>query len=149
MIFAAVPDSRQVKIINGTLYTTLNGPDGVFLGVPSGIFSFVDSSGDPLPLPESPKSRLHLVVQADPNYSKIAGFDMNRQGTIAFTADAEKGIQKYVKSDSGWKFAYNFSIPQNIPAARITKLVVSPLLWISAAPLQSSMPRPWKVTMAS
>ncbi|HTV40052.1 MAG TPA: hypothetical protein VMF08_05730 [Candidatus Sulfotelmatobacter sp.] len=116
VIFAAVPDSRQVKIINGTLYTSLNGPDGVFLGVPSGIFSFVDSSGDAVPLPESPRTKLSLVVQANPTYSKIAGFDMNPQGTIAYTADAEKGIQKYVKGDSGWKFAYNFSIPQNIPA---------------------------------
>ncbi|HXC36224.1 MAG TPA: hypothetical protein VNV43_10140 [Candidatus Acidoferrales bacterium] len=115
--FAAVPDSRQVKIINGTLYTTLNGPDGVFLGVPSGVFSFVDGSGDPEPLPDSPKTKLSLVVQAEKDYSKIAGFDMNTEGTIAYTADAEKGIQKYVKTDGNWKFAYNFSIPQNIPAA--------------------------------
>jgi hypothetical protein len=114
--FAAVPDSRQVKIINGTLYTTLNGPDGVFLGVPSGIFSFVDGSGDAAPLPDSPKTKLSLVVQADKDYSKIAGFDMNPEGTIAYTADAQKGIQKYVKADGNWKFAYNFSIPQNIPA---------------------------------
>jgi hypothetical protein len=116
VIFTAVPDSRQVKIINGTLYTTLNGPDGVFLGVPSGIFSFVDG-GDPTPLPESPKTRLSLVVQADKDHSKIGGFDMNPEGTIAYTADAEKGIQKYVKAAGQWKFAYNFSIPQNIPAA--------------------------------
>jgi hypothetical protein len=115
--FTDVPDSRQVKIINGTLYTTLNGPDGVFLGVPSGIFSFVDGSGDPAPLPKSPKTRLSLVVQADQDHSKIAGFDMNPEGAIAYTADAEKGIQKYVKAAGQWKFAYNFSIPQNIPAA--------------------------------
>ncbi|HEX3627475.1 MAG TPA: hypothetical protein VH280_18875 [Verrucomicrobiae bacterium] len=115
--FAAVPDSRQVKIINGTLYTTLNGPDGVFLGVPSGIFSFVNGSGDAEPLPDSPKTKLSLVVQADKNYSKIAGFDMNPEGTIAYTADAEKGVQKYAKADGQWKFAYNFFIPQNIPAA--------------------------------
>ena len=68
-------------------------------------------------LPESPKTRLSLVVQADKDYSKIAGFDMNPEGTIAYTADAEKGIQKYVKADGQWKFAYNFSIPQNISAA--------------------------------
>jgi len=117
VIFAAVPDSRQVKIISGTLYTTLNGPDGVFLGVPSGIFSFVDGSGDPEPLPDSPKTKLSLAVQADKDYSKIAGFDMNPEGTIAYTADAEKGVQKYVKADGDWKFAYNFSIPQNIPTA--------------------------------
>ena len=117
IVFASVPDSRQVKIIGGTLYTTLNGPDGVFLGVPSGIFSFVDGSGNPAPLPESPKTKLNLVVQADKDYSKIAGFDMSPEETIAYTADAEKGIQKYIKADGNWKFAYNFSIPQNIPAA--------------------------------
>lgn len=115
VIFSAVPDSRQVKLINGILYTSLNGPDGVFLGVPSGIFSFADEDGDATPLPQQPKTRLSLVVQADPAYSKIAGFDMNLEGTIAYTADAEKGIQKYVKQDGQWKFAYNFSIPQNIP----------------------------------
>jgi hypothetical protein len=114
--FAAVPDSRQVKIISGTLYTSLDGPDGVFLGVPSGIFSFVDGSGDPAPLPDSPKTKLSLVVPADKDYSKIAGFDMNPAGTIAYTADADKGIQKYVKTGGQWNLAYNFSIPQNIPA---------------------------------
>jgi hypothetical protein len=115
VIFSAVPDSRQVKIINGTLYTSLNGPDGVFLGVPSGIFSFVDADGTATPLPEDLKTRLSVVVQSDSAYSKIAGFDMNPQGTMAYTADAEKGIQKYVKDGAAWKFAYNFSIPQNIP----------------------------------
>ena len=115
VVFSAVPDSRQVKIINGALYTTLNGPDGVFMGVPSGIFSFVDAGGDPAPLPQEPKTKLSVVVQADPAYSKIAGFDMNPQGTIAYTADSEKGIQKYTKQNGEWKFAYNFSIPQNIP----------------------------------
>lgn len=117
VVFSAVPDSRQVKIINGALYTSLNGPDGVFLGVPSGIFSFVDEGGNATPLPQEPKTKLSLVVQSDPAYSKIAGFDMNPQGTIAYTADAEKGIQKYVKDGGQWKFAYSFSIPQNIPDA--------------------------------
>jgi len=115
VIFSAVPDSRQVKIINGVLYTSLNGPDGVFLGVPSGIFSFVDEDGSATPLPQDPKTKLSLAVQSDPSYSKIAGFDMNPEGNIAYTADAEKGIQKYVKDGGGWKFAYNFPIPQNIP----------------------------------
>ncbi len=50
-------------------------------------------------------------------YTKIAGFDMNTAGTIAYTADVDQGIQKYVKDGGAWKFAYNFSIPQNIPAA--------------------------------
>jgi hypothetical protein len=115
VIFSAVPDSRQVKIINGVLYTSLNGPDGVFLGVPSGIFSFVDEEGNATPLPQAVKTKLSEVVQSDSTYSKIAGFDMNPQGDIAYTADAEKGIQKYVKSNGQWKFVYNFSIRQNIP----------------------------------
>jgi hypothetical protein len=115
VVFTAVPDSRQVKIVDGVLYTSLNGPDGVFLGVPSGVFSFVDEDGHATPLPQEPKAKLSPVLQADPAYSKIAGFDMNPQGTIAYTADAEKGIQKYLKDGGEWKFAYNFSIPQNIP----------------------------------
>ena len=38
-------------------------------------------------------------------------------GTIVDNADTVAGIQKYVKTGDTWKFAYNFSIPQNIPAA--------------------------------
>ncbi len=117
VIFNAVPDSREVRIINGVLYASLNGPDGVFLGVPSGIFSFVDSSGDAVPLPESSRTHLNLVVPAQNPRTRIAGFDINPEGTIAYTADTVAGIQKYVKADGQWKFACNFSIPQNIPAA--------------------------------
>lgn len=43
---------------------------------------------------------------------------MNPAGTIAYTADTVDGIQKYVKTGGDWKFAYNFSIPQNIPASQ-------------------------------
>ena len=42
---------------------------------------------------------------------------MNPDKTIAYMSDTLAGIQKYVKSGGAWKLAYNFAIPQNIPAA--------------------------------
>jgi hypothetical protein len=60
---------------------------------------------------------LTRVVPAKKPYTKIGGFDMNPQGTIAYMADVDGGIQKYVKANRTWQFAYNFSIPQTIPEA--------------------------------
>jgi hypothetical protein len=60
---------------------------------------------------------LKLEVMAKEPYTKIAGFDMNPARTIAYTADSMAGIQKYVKTNGAWQFAYNFSIPQNIPGS--------------------------------
>jgi hypothetical protein len=114
--FAAAPNSRAAKIVDNTLYVTLNGPDGAASDLPAGIFSFIDADGRPVSLPRSADSRLKVVVAAKAPYTKLAGFDMNADGTIAYTADTEAGIQKYIKSGGEWKFAYNFSIPQNIPA---------------------------------
>jgi len=114
--FKAIENSRAIKIINHTLYTTLNEADGIAGELPAGIFSFADASGDPVPLPHSPDTTLAGVVPAEPPYTRIAGFDMNPAGTIAYTADTAAGVQKYVKTGGAWKFAYNFSIPQNIPA---------------------------------
>lgn len=117
VVFNSVPNSRDIKIINHALYVTLNGPDGIAGDLEAGIFSFQDADENPAPLPQSAKSSLVLAVAAKDPYTKIAGFDMNPEGTIAYTADTEAGIQKYLKSDGTWKFAYNFSIPQNIPSS--------------------------------
>jgi hypothetical protein len=114
--FTGAPNSRAVKIIGNTLYVTLNGPDGVASGLPAGIFSFTDAGGQPVPLPRTADSNLKVVVAAQDPYTKLAGFDLNPEGTVAYTADTVAGIQKYVKSGDAWKFVYNFSIPQNIPA---------------------------------
>lgn len=115
VVFTSIPNSRAIKIINYVLYATLNGPDGVASDLSAGIYSFQDETG-PTPLPRSAETRLKLVVAAKPPYTKIAGFDMNPDGTIAYIADTDAGIQKYVKTDGAWKFAYNFSVPQKIPA---------------------------------
>jgi hypothetical protein len=116
--FEAIPNSRDIKIINKTLYTTLNQADGTASDLPAGIFSFADTGGVPAPLPKSAGTKLVPVVQAESPYNKIAGFDINPEETVAYTADAVAGIQKYVKTGGVWKFAYNFSIPQNIPASK-------------------------------
>lgn len=114
--FAAIPNTRAIRIVNNILYTTLNGPDGVAANMSPGIYSIEDDSSSGT-LPRLPDSSLQLVVKARQPYTKISGFDINPEGTIAYTADMDAGIQKYVKTDGEWKFAYNFSIPQNIPAA--------------------------------
>ncbi len=116
VVFGDVPDSRQVKIIGGTLYASLNGADAVLINKQPGIFSFEDD-GSAVALPEERDTTVRLAVPIDSPYTKIAGFDVNAAGTIAYTADADAGVQKYVKDGGTWKFAYNFSIPQNIPAA--------------------------------
>jgi hypothetical protein len=116
-IFPAIENSRAIRIIGNALYVTLNGADGTAADIPPGIYSFQDSSGKPSPLPRSADSKLKLEVPASAPYTKIAGFDINPAGTIAYTADTMAGIQKYVKSGGSWKLAYNFSIPQTISAA--------------------------------
>jgi len=114
--FEPYQNSRAAKILGDTLYVTLNGPDGTAIDKPAGIYRFVDKSGAPLALPRQKDVQIDLVVPASVPYDKNVGFDMNADKTIAYMSDTVSGIQKYTKSESGWKLAYNFSIPQNIPA---------------------------------
>ena len=76
----------------------------------AGVYSFL-----PAALPRQANTSVNLAVPAVTNYTKVVGFDLNPAGTIAYMSDTAAGIQKYVKSEGAWKFAYNFSIPQNIP----------------------------------
>ena len=109
-------NTRAVRIINHVLYATLNGADAMAIDKEPGIYHFVDKSGTALPLPRQADAFIRLVIPASPAYTKIAGFDLNPEGTIAYMADTAAGVQKYVKSGGAWKLAYNFSIPSNIPA---------------------------------
>jgi hypothetical protein len=115
--FEFVPNTRAMKIINNVLYTTLNGADATVVDKLAGIYRFVDKSGDTLPSPRQADVAVELVVPAMAPYTKNVGFDMNADKTIAYMSDTMAGIQKYIKSGGAWKFAYNFAIPQNIPAA--------------------------------
>jgi hypothetical protein len=115
--FQPFQNSRAAKIINHVLYVTLNGPDGKAIDEPAGIYQFTDKSGTALPLPRQTDATIELVVPATAPYTKISGFDMNPDNTIAYIADAVAGIQKYVKTGNAWKLACNFVIPKNIGAA--------------------------------
>jgi hypothetical protein len=112
VVFDSAPNSRAIRIVGGTLYVTLNHADATAGDTSAGIFSVTDSSG----LPHAAASELKLEVKAREPYTKIAGFDINPEHTIAYTADTMAGIQKYVKTNGAWQFACNFSIPQTIPA---------------------------------
>ena len=114
VIFQEIPTTRSIKIINHTLYTTLNNADATASDLPAGIFSFVNQAGVPVALPHASDTTLQPVVRAQEPYTKIAGFDLNPEGTIAYTADMAAGVQKYVKTGDLWKLAYNIVIPQNI-----------------------------------
>ncbi|MGA9453031.1 MAG: hypothetical protein WBW41_17005 [Verrucomicrobiia bacterium] len=109
---SAVSSTRAVKIINNTLYTTINGSDGAGIqGYPAGIYNFVDDYNNPVPLPPPGETVFaNLVVPTFGIYTNTEGFDINPQGNVAYVADNVWGIQKYVKSGGAWRFACNYSI---------------------------------------
>ncbi len=100
--------TRAVKIINGSVYTTITGKDSLN-AYPCGIYDFVDFDNNPDPMPAA-FAGFHLVVPAATKYTNISGFFMNDQGTIAYMADQVWGIQKYVKSGGTWQFLCNFNV---------------------------------------
>jgi hypothetical protein len=110
--FAAFPNSRAVRLIKNALYVTMNSADAYSMDKPAGIYSFASS-----PLPRDAKAGVELVIAADPHYKKVAGFDLSPKGDVAYMSDTEAGIQKYTRTSGKWAFAYNISIPQNIPAS--------------------------------
>jgi hypothetical protein len=107
--FKEFPNSRAIKIINDTLYVSMNAADSYASGEIEGIYGFL-----PVALPHDASASVKLIVPAAPAYQKIVDFDINPQGTVAYMSDTAAGIQKYVKLQGGWKFAYNFPISQNI-----------------------------------
>ena len=117
VVFDAIQNSRAIRIIHDALYVTLNGPDAIAEDREPGIYSLQSPSGSASTPPRGVDTRLKAELEVKEPYTKIAGFDMNDSRTIAYLADNSAGIQKYVKTNGAWKFAYNFSIPQNIPAA--------------------------------
>jgi hypothetical protein len=109
--FTALPNSRAIKVINNSLFATMSAPDAYALDKSGGIYGFKPA------LPRKTDAGIELLVPAKAAYQKTAGFDLNREETIAYMCDTAAGIQKYVKTGGKWVFAYNFSIPQNIPSA--------------------------------
>ncbi len=113
--FKTLLNTRAIEIINQTLYASLNTADGLDTEDVGGIYSYVSGS-TAVPLPKDAGCSMALVVPAAKGYKKTAGFDLDATGTTAYVADTVAGIQKYVRTGSDWKLAYNFKIPQVIPA---------------------------------
>ena len=86
--FSAFPNSRAIKIINGTLYATLNAADGNSADKPAGIYSFSPA------LPREADAAVSLVVPAEAVCKKIVGFDISPDGKTAYMSDTSAGIQK-------------------------------------------------------
>ena len=97
------------KVINNTLYASVKDSESVNL-YPAGVYSFVDFYNNPDPYPNA-ASFLSLVIPAAAPYTTCIGFDINPQGTVAYVADSNRGVQKYVKSGLTWSLAYNLAIP--------------------------------------
>lgn len=107
--FQAFPSSRDIDIINDTVYVTLNSSDAELKDIAAGIYSF-----EPDAMPRRPDEAAKLIVEAAPDYKKVVGFDINPAQNVAYMSDTAAGIQKYVKTNDHWTLAYNFSIPQTI-----------------------------------
>src|SRR5262249_41571044 len=97
------------KVINDTLYATVKGSESVNL-YPAGVYSFVNFFNNPAPHPDA-ASFLHLEIPAKVPYTNVIGFDINPQGSVAYVADVNYGLQKYVRFGLSWALAYNLSIP--------------------------------------
>lgn len=91
-------NTRQVKIINGTLYySTQAGTAGVY-----------NFEGGGLP---KNAANLLLVIPTGAN-SQPAGFTFNQASTIAYVADQRGtagGIQKWTNNGAAWVLAYSLS----------------------------------------
>jgi hypothetical protein len=110
--FQSLSSTRAVKIVNNTLYTTINASDGAGqLGYPAGIYNFVDGDNNPVNLPPPGETvYMNLVVPAFGNFVNVEGFDISPQGNVAYIADNIYGVQKYVLTGGAWRFACNYSV---------------------------------------
>lgn len=106
--FKSFPNSRAVDIINDKLFVSINSADSVLSDQPAGLYSFTM-------LPRQADAMPVLAVPAAPAYKHTVAFGINPDETVAYTADTDAGVQKYVKTNGNWQFAYNFAIPQVIP----------------------------------
>ena len=107
--------AAEARIINGTLYIAVIG---------GGIYNFLDPLNNdvvvPLPYdPNVPNPVQHpvltnLFINWGSSFSKVANFDMNAAGTIAYGADQTKGIVKFVNNSGVWTQAPYFYSTTNI-----------------------------------
>ena len=102
--------AAEARIIGGTLYAVVPGV---------GVINFVDPATQAVvPLPYDPNvpnpyqtaTFTNLFINWGSTYKKIANFDMNIAGTIAYGADQTFGIVKFTNNAGVWtKAPYYFS----------------------------------------
>jgi hypothetical protein len=110
-----VNSAYSMKIINGVLYMVCQVGTGGAQN--NGVYDFVDfpvNGGALVPLPYAPGNVAHvletnLFLNFGATYSSILTFDMNPAGTIAYAADNDYGIVKFVNSGGTWTSPYIFS----------------------------------------
>ena len=109
-----VQAAAQARIIGGTLYV-------VDIGV--GVLNFVDpSSGNVVPLPYDPDvpnpyqapAFTNLFLNWGSTFTKVANFDMDAAGTIAYGADQANGIAKFTNNAGAWVRAPYYFSPTNL-----------------------------------
>jgi hypothetical protein len=101
--------SRQVKIINGTFYVSLQESDGNGL-YPQGIYNLITFDGSfPAALPEGGAFFLNLVIPASSIYANVDGFDINPKRNVAYLADDSYGIVKYAEINGTWQLQCVFA----------------------------------------
>ena len=105
--------SRQVKIIEGVFYTSLQEGDGGGL-YPQGIYNLqTEGGGFPVTLPTGDAFFLNLVVPASAQYPNVEDFDMNPQRNTAYMADNTYGIENYVEVEGNCILACSFAMTNN------------------------------------
>jgi hypothetical protein len=106
--------SRQVKIINGVFYTSLQEGDGGGQ-YPQGIYNLtVEGGGFPVALPEGDAFFLNLVIPAAAQFQSVDGFDINPQRNVAYLADDTYGIQKYGETNGNWQLLCAFAMTNHL-----------------------------------
>jgi hypothetical protein len=107
--------AAEARIIGGTLYVVVPG---------GGIYNFLDPLNNdavvPLPFdPNVPNPVEHIVLTNlflnwGSSFTKVANFDMNAAGTIAYGADQTKGVVKFVNNGGGWQQAAYYFTTTNL-----------------------------------
>ncbi|MBW8863401.1 MAG: immunoglobulin domain-containing protein, partial [Verrucomicrobia bacterium] len=109
-----VQAAAEARIIGGTLYVVVPG---------TGVINFIDpASQSVVPLPWTPNvanpyfnfAFTNLYLNWGSTFKKVANFDMNAAGTIAYGADQTFGIVKFTNNAGTWVQSPYFFTTTNI-----------------------------------
>ena len=110
----SVSSTRNVKIINGVLYFALQGGDSTSFA--PGLYEFVDFNNHFQPLPEgSFAAPTNVLLFSAPIPRRRDGYDINPQGTIAYTGRTPiMAFSAYEKSGGSWRPVFAFGFTNNL-----------------------------------